>query len=205
MTAALSARLMYFRAWEGVWPNAVCQEVMDEFPESTFVDATVQTRAGDTLIDPTTRRTKHRFIDPVHWTGALVSHYAHQANLAWRFDLTGLGTLSILRYDEVGAHFTWHADVLAYDQSPYPGLSEAVEGRPLERKLSVTVNLSHPDDYEGADLEFVNASGMLMRQAELRTQGSTVIFPSTLGHRVTPLTSGVRYALVGWMVGPPLR
>lgn len=196
---------MYFRAWEGVWPQAVCQAVMDEFPEGSFVDATVQTRSGDTLVDAATRRTKHHFIDPMHWTGALVSHYAHQANLVWRFDLTGLGTLSILRYDEAGAHFTWHADVLAYDQSAYPGLSDLVEGRPLERKLSVTVNLSHPDDYEGADLEFVNASGMLMRQAELRTQGSTVIFPSTLGHRVTPLISGVRYALVGWMVGPALR
>ncbi len=203
--APLSARYMHMRAWEGIWPKAVCQAVLDEFPDTAFSDATVQTRQGDTLIDPGTRRTKHIFIEPAHWTGALVSHLAHQANLIWRFDLTGLGTLSILRYDEVGSHFTWHVDVLAYDQASYPGLSELSPARPLERKLSVTVNLSDGDDYEGGDLEFVSGSGQLVQQPELRTQGSTVIFPSTLGHRVTPLTRGVRYALVGWMVGPPLR
>jgi PKHD-type hydroxylase len=90
--------------------------------------------------------------------------------------------------------------VLAYGQLDYPGL-----GSGLERKLSVTVNLSDPGDYTGGDLEFLNGIGQLLTQPELRQRGSIVVFPSTLGHRVTPITSGVRYALVGWMVGPPIR
>jgi PKHD-type hydroxylase len=90
--------------------------------------------------------------------------------------------------------------VLAYEQADYPGI-----GSGLERKLSVTVNLSDPGDYEGGDLQFLNGTGQLLTQSELRERGSVVVFPSTLGHRVTPITSGVRYALVGWMVGPPLR
>jgi len=69
----------------------------------------------------------------------------------------------------------------------------------------VTVNLSEPSGYQGGDLEFMNGVGQLLAQPQLRDQGSVVVFPSTVGHQVTPVTSGTRYSLVGWMVGPPLR
>lgn len=197
--ATPSPRSISYRLWNGVFPAAVCQAVIDTFDDNAFYDANVQTAEGQALTDERTRKTKNMFIEPGHWVGALVTHFAHQANLLWRYDISGLGTLSILRYDEAG-HFNWHVDVLSYEQSNYPGL-----GPGLERKLSVTVNLSDPDDYVGGDLEFLNGIGQLLTQPELRERGSIVVFPSTLGHRVTPLTGGVRYALVGWMVGPPLR
>lgn len=182
-----------------MFPATVCQAVVDTFDADAFTAAHVQTAGGVATTDPTTRRATNMFIEPGHWTGALVTHFAHQANLVWNFDLRGLGTLSIVRYDEAG-HFDWHVDVLSYDRMDYPGL-----GSGLERKLSVTLNLCDPDDYDGGDLEFRNGVGQLLTQPELRSRGSIVVFPSTLGHRVTPVTSGVRYALVGWMVGPPLR
>jgi PKHD-type hydroxylase len=188
-----------YRLWNGVYPAPVCQSVIDEFDEHAFYEANIQTMKGDVLIAPDTRRATNMFIEPGHWTGALITHFAHQANLLWKYDLSGLGTLSIVRYDEAG-HFNWHVDVLSYGQMDFPGL-----GSGLERKLSVTVNLSDPSDYTGGDLEFLNGIGQLLTQPELRERGSVVVFPSTLGHRVTPITSGVRYALVGWMVGPPIR
>lgn len=197
--AERSPRHILYRLWNGVVPPAVCQAVIDTFEEQWFQDATIQAPDGAALVDERTRRAGNQFIEPGHWTGALASHFAHQANLLWRFDLTALGTLSILRYEASG-HFEWHTDVLAYEQADYPGI-----GSGLERKLSVTVNLSDPGDYEGGDLQFLNGTGQLLTQSELRERGSVVVFPSTLGHRVTPITSGVRYALVGWMVGPPLR
>ena len=195
----VSARQVNYRVWDGVYPASVCQAVIDHFDETWFYDATIQTTSGDTLIDPATRQAKNLFIEPGHWVGALVSHFAHQANLLWRYDLTGLGTLSVVRYDE-GGQFNWHIDALAYEQSDYPGL-----GSGLERKLSVTMNLSDPGDYDGGDLEFLDGTGRLFRQPEMRNRGSVAVFPSTVGHRVTTVTRGVRYALVGWMVGPPLR
>ena len=194
-----SPRHIMYRLWNGVFPAPVCQAVIDTFDANTFYDAGVQTHQGDLRVSPDTRRAKNMFIEPAHWTGALITHFAHQANLVWRYDLTGLGTLSIVRYDQAG-HFDWHVDVLAHGQIDYPGL-----GSGLERKLSVTVNLTDPDDYTGGDLEFLNGVGQLLTQPELRERGSVVVFPSTLGHRVTPLTGGVRHALVGWMVGPPIR
>ena len=36
-------------------------------------------------------------------------------------------------------------------------------------------------------------------------RGTVVAFPSFLYHRVTPVTSGLRKALVAWIAGPRLR
>jgi predicted 2-oxoglutarate/Fe(II)-dependent dioxygenase YbiX len=36
-------------------------------------------------------------------------------------------------------------------------------------------------------------------------RGSVLAFPSFLYHRVTPVTGGVRRALVAWIAGPRLR
>ena len=56
---------------------------------------------------------------------------------------------------------------------------------PRCRKLSVTLNLSDPDT--------------------LRRQGATLVFPSFLEHRVTPLFAGELYSLVAWLCGPNWR
>lgn len=196
-----SARHVLYRLWNGAIPASVCRAVIDEFTDEDFYESEVERPDGSVMIDARARLTEQVFIEPAHWVGSLVSHFATQANLGWQFDLDGLGTLSILRY-KVGSHFAWHLDTLAYDTTDYaqyPGRGV------LERKLSVTINLSDPSDYDGGDLEFMNPTGQVISQPEIREQGSVVVFPSTLGHRVTPVTRGVRYALVGWMVGAPLR
>ena len=42
-------------------------------------------------------------------------------------------------------------------------------------------------------------------QQEAREQGSIIIFPSFVYHRVTPVTHGRRHSLVGWIAGPTFR
>lgn len=39
----------------------------------------------------------------------------------------------------------------------------------------------------------------------LMKQGSIVIFPSFVTHKVSPVTEGIRYSLVGWVHGPPFQ
>ena len=34
-----------------------------------------------------------------------------------------------------------------------------------------------------------------------RKKGSLILFPAYLGHRVRPVTSGVRYSIVTWILG----
>lgn len=76
------------------------------------------------------------------------------------------------------------------------------------RKISVTINLNAPGDYEGGDLKFDfgehTGDGVRYHTCEeIRPQGSAIIFPSFLPHCVTPVTKGTRYSLVLWCLGRP--
>jgi PKHD-type hydroxylase len=65
------------------------------------------------------------------------------------------------------------------------------------RKLAFSVLLSDPGDFMGGDLAF---SDRVLDVA--RVQGTLTVFPSFLPHRVTRMTSGSRYVIVGWVLGP---
>jgi len=72
-------------------------------------------------------------------------------------------------------------------------------GKLTERKLSLTVQLSAPEDYTGGELiiypEFVAS----------KDRGTMTVFPSFMCHDVRPVTTGVRYSLVSWLAGPPFK
>ena len=104
------------------------------------------------------------------------------------FDLDGfLQGFQFTKYTAPGQHYTWHVD---------RGVGQGV------RKLSVSLLLSDPDDYEGGDLEL--KYGEEPQTAE-RKRGMATIFPSWTLHRVTPVTKGTRYSLVAWVSGPPFK
>jgi PKHD-type hydroxylase len=88
--------------------------------------------------------------------------------------------IQFIRY-EVGAHFqTWHSDA---------GID-----RYEERRISVSVELSGAGDYEGGVLEIAPAMGF----PRTLPRGGARLFRSRMIHRVTPVTRGVRDALVAW-------
>lgn len=86
-----------------------------------------------------------------------------------------------------GGHYDWHIDV-NWDGN---------EAR--DRKLSVTVQLSDPSEYEGGSFEFAECQ---TPDASSRIKGTVLVFPSYLRHRVLPITSGTRKSLVAWFEGP---
>jgi len=92
---------------------------------------------------------------------------------------------------------------------PYTSTFPAYNGK--IRKLSVTVSLSDNKDYKGGELQFYLNSPKLKEKdkikicEEVKTQGSIVVFPSHLWHRVTPVTKGTRYSLVMWNLGLPWK
>ena len=82
------------------------------------------------------------------------------------------------------------------------------------RKLSVTISLNDPDEYDGGNLEFdfrnqidweKNKKARIKSCAEIRPRGSVIVFPSFCWHRVAPVTRGTRYSLVIWNLGYPFR
>ena len=58
-------------------------------------------------------------------------------------------------------------------------------------------------DFEGGKVEFDPLHGEL--EYDGRKQGSMIMFPSFLKHRVNFITSGIRYAVNGWSYGPSWR
>jgi PKHD-type hydroxylase len=107
----------------------------------------------------------------------------------WNFDLTRIETLQYSEYN-VGQFYKDHIDMM------YEGPNQAI------RKLSFTVQLTDPDEYEGGDMLFKTS---LEPQVGKRNQGTALFFPSYVLHEVKPVTKGTRHALVGWVTGPAFK
>lgn len=104
----------------------------------------------------------------------------------FNFDLFGIVEgLQFTEYSEPGGHYTCHID------KTYMGLA---------RKLSITIQLTDPEEYDGGDLElFVTDFDKPTKTP--RSQGTLIAFPSYTLHRVSPVTKGTRNSLVCWFTG----
>jgi PKHD-type hydroxylase len=129
------------------------------------------------------------FSENTKWIYDKIGAMAYEANKEmYSFDLNFMPEQ--IQYTEYygtkKGHYDWHMDIGAQGFMPF-------------RKLSVTVQLSGPDEYEGGDLQFWTGG-----QAPLtgpKGKGNVVIFPSFMLHRVTPVTSGTRKSFVLWLGG----
>ena len=124
------------------------------------------------------------------WVYNKLAHVVNNINADYyQFDLTGFGEpLQLTNYDAgQQGMYTWHQDFGS------TGVS---------RKLSLVLQLSYPNEYEGGNLEVMNGS-----QASIvsRARGHIAIFPSWVLHQVTPVISGSRQSLVTWITGPAFR
>jgi PKHD-type hydroxylase len=73
------------------------------------------------------------------------------------------------------------------------------------RKLSMTVLLN--ENYEGGEFQFAtyDKEECVIHIPEFNKIGSIVVFASDVEHRVAPVTTGIRYSLVTWFLGPPFK
>jgi PKHD-type hydroxylase len=110
----------------------------------------------------------------------------------WGFDLAGITqpSLQLVRY-RVGQHHAWHRD--------------GCDGVFCTRKLSITVQLCGSAEFEGGELQFFDREEPTRIPPAQLVEGTIIVFPSYLLHRVTPVTRGERVALVVWIEGPPYR
>jgi len=70
----------------------------------------------------------------------------------------------------------------------------------FDRKISVTVQLSDPSEYEGGSFEFTETESPDIEAS--KAKGTVLVFPSYLQHKVNPVTKGIRRSLVAWFQGP---
>jgi PKHD-type hydroxylase len=139
---------------------------------------------------PTVRRSTIRWVNnnpEVQWMFERLNALVLAANQHYRFDIYGfIDPVQVAEYG-VDDHFDWHVDLST--------------GMTSLRKLSISVQLSDPADYDGGELEFHGSS--YGRQPTSR--GAAILFPSFVSHRVTPITRGTRFSLVAWASGPAFK
>ena len=108
-------------------------------------------------------------------------------------------------YDEVGDWFGEHKDhsVQHFTNVWYNRKERDDPQKWTYRKVSVTVQLSDPKDYQGCVLKLRQEREKMFTYPN--EQGSVLCFPSYADHKVDPLIDGKRYAMVGWFFGPHWR
>ena len=113
--------------------------------------------------------------------------YVQTANEAsFGVDVTNQADMQFTSYEAAeGGHYDWHHDVHW----------SAQEGQ--DRKISMTIQLTDSQDYEGGAFEFEEVK----TTADFRGKGTVLLFPSYLRHKVHPVTAGTRQSLVAWFFG----
>ncbi len=140
-----------------------------------------------------------------------VHPYIREANekAGWNFQWDFSESCQFTKYG-VGQYYGWHCDswVKPYNKPDEPNSHGKI------RKLSVTISLNDPSEYDGGNLQFDfrndkdwerNKKKSIKSCTEIRPRGSIIVFPSFCWHRVEPVTRGTRYSLVIWNLGWPFK
>ena len=87
--------------------------------------------------------------------------------------------------------YTWHTDS-----------TEQLKSN-IKRDISASIILSKKEDYKGGSLQMITENTIknnvvIPQDVEDQEQGTLIIFPSNMIHRVSKVTSGLRASLVLW-------
>jgi len=187
-----------YMIYEGVVAPEICGSIIRQFDEEHFSSGLVG--AGNQgRIDTKIRDSEIQWAPANHLVECLISRFITRANqeALWNFDITEPEQVQIGRYKEnqfYGTHIDCYVkggDIVATGNGGgivIPMLSQ--------RKISASLLLNDESEYEGGDLIILDET------VNTKKQGTIIVFPSFMAHQVTPVTSGVRYSAVCWMVGP---
>tara|TARA_R100001086_G_scaffold214719_1_gene130804 strand:+ start:616 stop:1254 length:639 start_codon:yes stop_codon:yes gene_type:complete len=154
------------------------------------------------------------------WIYALLNPFIHTANrnANWNFQWDWNELSQFTEYTK-NQFYEWHTD---QDNKPYAADNKMINLRNKTRKLSLTLQLTDPAEYDGGDFEFKwfdveidlasefqyskqkfddKIKTVLVKEA--KELGTIIIFPSFVWHRITPITKGKRQSLVNWSIGKP--
>jgi len=121
-------------------------------------------------------------------------NHANQDSM-WNIDYKYLEPLQFTEYKQ-GQYYDWHID-------SYPHLKNGEQ-----RKLSFSIILSDPEEYEGGMFTIVGGLPNVEKEWEMQVpleKGDLIVFPSFVPHKVSVINNGLRRSLVGWCMGPAWR
>ena len=176
----------YYVRCPGVFTPDECQQLIDLMNVSGVhqVARVWSEKDSQYVVDPDTRKLVTAIFardERSAWAFDRLDGWFRHAAEHFRTEITGkVEEIKIMKYTP-GCHFnTWHRDTGSHAPP---------------RKISISVELSRPEDYESGSLEIYPFA---IRGALRGAQGSGVAFPSHKYHRVVPVRSGIRYSLVNW-------
>ena len=191
--------------------NLLYKDLIDKYEE----DMQESSLSGK-IVDDEIRKSKNSWLSTNHWIAGFLWHYVHKANREnFLYDISHIdaGSLQFTKYEE-GEFYNWHSDVSLRDyyepqvknpSSNSSGNKKIQEdflnlGSEYVRKLSFTLQLSEPDEYEGGNIQFIDDENKTFFAP--RQRGTIILFDSRTQHRVLKVKKGVRRSIVGWVLGP---
>jgi len=185
-------------------PERICDEIVSFFKNKKTKRALI---GGSDSVDLNIRNSGVIF-DDSPWLNNLLMPFVKAGNKVnkWNFDIENSETHQFTEYKK-NQFYNWHMD--SWDE-PYNDPSS--KNNKKIRKLSMSLCLSHENDYKGGDLKIAipraqknQLTYTLYKYEASRRKGSFILFPSYLFHTVEPVTRGTRYSLVTWFVGEPFK
>ena len=195
----------YYWLWEKALSDEWCNEVINYIDSQDLQEGLVgQTneKADETVRKSFVTFTYDKNIMSVTTDFILKAN----KNAKWNFDIDAFEQVQLSKYGE-SHHYSWHRDnFLTPDENTEAGydLFRKV------RKLSLVINLSDENSYEGGDFVFDfrdnnDGSANTLKLENFKKKGSVLVFPSFFYHTVQPVTKGVRYSVVNWSRGWPWK
>ena len=178
-------------AWADVFTPEECKEIIDIGNRVALTRATIS-KSEDQAIDLSIRDSDVSWLWPKlehDWIFEKITGATNYLNENYfNFHLSGFAEgLQFTRYVAPTGHYDRHIDKAFQDRI---------------RKLSLTIQLSSPDDYEDGELMlFYDRNTKVMP----KEQGRMIAFPSYTLHQVAPVTVGTRYSLVAWLTGEAFK
>jgi len=190
MLTPYSEKMEPFVWWEGAFTDPELDWLQNKAKNATNKAKVGGSSGGE--LNTQTRRSEVDWLDNTPDTKWVFDKFAYVISKLnaqyYRFDLTGFGeSLQLTHYDQAdNGMYGWHLDY----------------GGKISRKLSMSMQLTDPSEYEGGNLQ-VMTSGDPFNMRKQR--GLIVVFPSYVLHQVTPVTQGSRQSLVAWVSGPAFK
>jgi PKHD-type hydroxylase len=176
--------------WDAALSKEFCHSALEQIDWAVAITAQVGVNKTG-VVDPVQRRTDIIWQEAMQPLGCIAKCYMETANQSaeWGYNLSSQEKTQLSRYKSIDeGHYDWHMDA----DAPQNG---------MQRKLSCVILLNDPSEFEGGVLQLKGMED----QNLLDKQGSIIIFPSFIEHKVTPVTKGVRYSAVTWAGGPSFR
>ena len=189
-------------------------DIIERDVSDKFDDQMADSKLSGDNLNKDKRNSQNAWIPTDYWLGGFMWHYVQRANREnFLYDLKCIDgeNMQYTRYEE-GQYYNWHQDAGLGQYYKPETVGNHGDARAADfvnvnvedvRKISFTLQLSDPDDYEGGNVQLLSDEGY--SYISPRKRGSIILFDSRTPHRVLKVTKGVRKSIVGWAVGPRWR